>query len=193
MRNHKYYTTYNWLRLGRLWRWLPHRLSKCQSQPTTILLRTTQTWTINQSQIFTESVQFIKIHFHYPRMQVSQWTPSNFSLTTVDWKLIQSMAVKLQELYETVRPYRSDYTDASFKIYEQNWATRNWARENYTTTQVGSHKMHLSKSINLIEQQEILVSTVYSFILIWQFVVIQTQQQECGVDYMISSVDLRKI
>ena len=26
-----------------LWRWLPHRLSKRQSQPTTVLLRTTQT------------------------------------------------------------------------------------------------------------------------------------------------------
>ena len=53
--------------------------------------------------------------------------------------------------------------------------------------------MYLSKFINLIEQQEILVSTVYSFILIWQLGIIQTQQQEYGMDYMISSVDLRKI
>ena len=53
--------------------------------------------------------------------------------------------------------------------------------------------MYLSKSINLIEQQEILVSTVYSLELIWQFVVIQTQQKKCGMDYMIFSVDLRKI
>ena len=157
------------------------------------LLRTTQTWTVNQPQTFTQSLQFMKIHFDFPRMQILQWTPSNFSLTTVELKLIQPMAVKLQELDEVMRPYRSNYTDASFKIYEQNWATRNWERENYTITQVGSHKMHLSKSINLIEQQEILVSTVYSLKLIWQFVVIQTQQQECGMDYMISSEDLRKI
>ena len=33
-----------------LWRWLPHRLSKRQSQPTIVLLRTTSTWTINQLQ-----------------------------------------------------------------------------------------------------------------------------------------------
>ena len=36
-----------------LWRWLPHRLSKHQSQPTTVLLRSTPTRTINQLQTLT--------------------------------------------------------------------------------------------------------------------------------------------
>ena len=34
-----------------LWIWLPHRLSKRQSQPTTVLLRTTTTWTINHTNL----------------------------------------------------------------------------------------------------------------------------------------------
>ena len=41
-------TTMHWL-----WWWLPHWLSKRQSQPTTALLRNTPTWTINQPQTLT--------------------------------------------------------------------------------------------------------------------------------------------
>ena len=69
-----------------LWRWLLHRLSKCQSQPITVNFVTTPTWTTNQLSTYTQLGSGLSLYFKYLNrtlISVDKWSSGILPLTDV--------------------------------------------------------------------------------------------------------------